>query len=501
MNRILLRNSGFSILQVVLTTVSVVLVYRLLLENLTIAEIGLWALTVGSASLTRLAEVGLGAGVLRFVAGDLAHGRPERAAMTVATACVTAGALVALLAFAARPFLLHYLQGVAHPSMNEAAVVLLDGVLVGLVLMTIANVFFGAIDASQRMDIRAVIQVGGSLVQLGATWLLLPLHGLGGMGLVQVAQASFLCVASAIVAIVLLGMPLRAYLGFDGARFRELIRYGGGLQLSGIAQLAFEPLTKILLTAFGGLSLTGLFDIANRAIIQLRSILIAGTNAIVPLVAAQSVYTEIEDQRLRKIYLKLTSAYRFVVIPYFCLILASLPLLFAVWTSSFSSRLVMIGLVVGLAWMVNCLTAPAYTINVGTGRLRANILAHVFIGLISLAAGMVLGWLFAGPGVVASYALALMLGSLYVPYEFHRRTGISWREIWSGRVLAEVAVVAAALLGPLVIFLRIPDPPTIVLVLPMAVTAALVTLIAWFNPLRPTIIAAARSYFRHGDSP
>ena len=76
----LARNAAAMVLQVVLSALVLVATYWLLMNRLTMEEIGLWSLVVGSVLVTRLSEMGLGAGVLRFVAADTAAGQAGRAA-------------------------------------------------------------------------------------------------------------------------------------------------------------------------------------------------------------------------------------------------------------------------------------------------------------------------------------------------------------------------------------------------------------------------------------
>ena len=96
------RNAAFSVAQVLLSAAALILTYRILMQSLRIEEIGLWSLIVGSAAVARLSEMGLGAGVLRFVAGDHGAGRLDRAARTVGMACIGAAATLQVKPFFVR---------------------------------------------------------------------------------------------------------------------------------------------------------------------------------------------------------------------------------------------------------------------------------------------------------------------------------------------------------------------------------------------------------------
>ncbi len=481
------RNATFSVAQVLLSAVALILTYRILMQSLRIEEIGLWSLIVGSAAVARLSEMGLGAGVLRFVAGDHGAGRLDQAARTIGMACIGAAAMVGVLALIVQPVLLHYLlRGTPEP-LHDAARALLPAALGSVVLTTIAGVFLNAIDGCQRMDIRAKLQVGTSLVQLGMTALLLPRLGLAGLGLVQLAQAGFLLIGAAIFLLVLMRQPLRAYFGFEGPRLKELFLYGGGLQISGIAQLLFEPLVKVLLTAYSGLALTGYFDMANRIVLQFRSVIVAAYMAVVPHVAARG--SDMSLDQSRAIYRETHDLLLFVLLPYFACIGAGMPLALVLWKGEYDALFLAVAMLQLGAWWLNCLALPAYLLNVGLGRLRWNILSHVAIGAITLILGLLLGELFGGWGVLVAGAVALTGGSLVVSFAFHREFQLPLRELLPRRRLPALVLMILAIAAAAAIAASDHFPGwTLVLALPAGVGLAALALI-WSDPLRKQLLA------------
>lgn len=440
----LARNAGFSVVQVIVSALALLVMYRLLMQRLSIAEIGLWSLVVGSTAVARLAEMGLGAGVLRFVAADLGAGAPARAARTVGAAAIAVTVLVGIIALLVQPLLLTYLLKLTPLALHHAVQVLLPAALLGLVLAAAGNVFAVAIDGTQRMDVRVVIQMISTLVQLAVTWFVLPRWGLLGLGWAQVAQAGFVLIASAVTVAVLLRRPLRDYFGFEPGRLKELFRYGGGMQLSAIAQLLCEPLLKVLLTAFSGLALTGYYDIANRIVLQFRSVIVAAYTALVPHVAAVSGHGEIDPARLRSIYREAAAVLLFVMLPYFACIAAVLPLALTVWKGQFDPHLLAVALVQLTAWLINLLNLPAYMLYLGIGRLRWTMLTHILIALLIAVLGTGLGWLWGGTGVLVGGAIALAAGSVLVALGFHREYGLGLSDLVPLHSAPGVLLVCAA---------------------------------------------------------
>ncbi|MDE2436138.1 MAG: lipopolysaccharide biosynthesis protein [Sphingomonadales bacterium] len=490
------RNAVFAVAQVILSAAALLLTYWLMMRSLTVEEIGLWSLVVGSTLVARLSEMGLGAGVLRFVAGDMASGRPDRAAQTIGMAAVAVLILVSLLAVLVQPVLSNYLHRLTPARLHYAVDALLPAALAGVALGAVGNVFMAAIDGAQRMDVRAMIQVGGSLVQLAATWFILPRFGVSGLGQVQVAQSALLLVAGVVATLRLLRQPLRAYAGFDRTRFRELAFYGGGLQISAIAQLLFDPLLKVLLTTFSGLTLTGYYDMANRIVIQARSFIVAAYGALVPHIAARTADKAINPELVRGIYRESMTLLLFVLLPYFAVVGASLPLALVVWKGGYDPVFVQVALVQFVAWWLNLLSLPAYMLYVGMGKLRWTILSHAITAAIMVIAGEAGGAWCGGVGVLLAGAMALVLGSIAVMIAFMKEFGLRIADIATPAALRGFCLVLVAVAASAVVS-RMPERSdwAVLLALPLGVGALALALI-WKDPARILVRDQVRAIIR-----
>ena len=88
-------------LEAVASAVLVFALYRYISGALGIDQLGVWSAVLATVSAARLADLGLSAGVTRFVAREHARGEPERAEEVIDTATltlmVTVGVLLALL--------------------------------------------------------------------------------------------------------------------------------------------------------------------------------------------------------------------------------------------------------------------------------------------------------------------------------------------------------------------------------------------------------------------
>lgn len=487
--RSLARNAAAMAAQVVLSALALLVTYWLLMRALRMEEIGLWSLIVGTATVARLGEMGLGGGVLRFVAADTASGLGRRAARTVGMAAAMVTVLAGSLALAAKPVLATYLVRLVPAELDQAALSLLVPTLVSVVLSALANVFLSAIDGCQRMDLRARLMVASSLVQLGAVWFVLPRWGLAGLGLAQLVQSGFLLTGSAICATRLLGQAPGAYFGYDGERLRELVRYGGALQLSALGQLAYEPTLKVMLAAYSGLALAGYVDIATRVLLQFRSVLVSASNAIIPHVAAQAGHGTADPARVRNTYRQSFGLLIYVLLPFFGCVAASLPLALILWKGHYDATLLAVTLLQFPAIWLGTAMSPAYQIFLGIGRIGWIIASHALNTLTLVVLGVVLGSVFAGAGILVAGALAIGLSSLAVIYGFHRTFGVQLGDLLSYRQLPGAALTFGVLAVGATIASNPGIPSQAVLWGLPAVVGLASAVLAWYDPMRTQLLA------------
>ena len=93
----LASNAVANMLEAVASAVLVFALYRYISGALGIDQLGVWSAVLATVSAARLADLGLSAGVIRFVAREHARGEPERAEEVIDTATLTLMVTVGVL--------------------------------------------------------------------------------------------------------------------------------------------------------------------------------------------------------------------------------------------------------------------------------------------------------------------------------------------------------------------------------------------------------------------
>lgn len=425
-SRRLISNATVSVVQTVISGLVLFLLYRYLIVHLGAEQLGLWSVILASTSVARLSDMGLTGSVVKFVARYRALKDDEQASDVVQTAAISIALGMALLLLMIYPLLDDLLRlSIPAQSMPQALSILPWAVL-SLWLGSVGGVFQSGLDGCQRMDIRNVLTMLGNFLFLGAAFWLVPHHGLVGLAVGQATQGLLLMVVSWLVLRHQLA-PLPWLPGqWSKAKFKEMFGYSVGFQINSIAILLFDPISKLFMSRYGGLSSAAYYEMATQLVVKLRALLISANQALVPAVAELH---EISPEKVRELYLKAYRLLFFVVIPFYAAILIALPTVSALWIGHGEALFLEFGALLALGWGLNSLSAPAYFINLGTGDLKWNSTSHVLMAILNVILGFILGPMLGGLGVAISAMTALVIASWFVIYAFHKQYKLPFRNI------------------------------------------------------------------------
>ena len=475
--------------QVVTTGLAFLVLYRYVLDHIGAEAFGVWSLVLITASISNLANLGLGSSVVKFVSQYLARGDAVRAAHVVQTALLTLAAFLLIVLGSLYPVATWALsihpQLKAAPAMLATALGVLPYAFGSFWALSVASVSLGALDGAQRIDLRSALQVGGTLAYLATALVLVPRHGLLGLAWAHLAQSLLLLLASWPAARRLLHALPRVPHRWQWPVLREILGYSVNFQVMAIFWLLFEPLTRWFVSSFGGLSAAAWFEFANRMVFQLRALITAAHQSIVPRIAELK---ELQPAVLDQVYVRSFRVILFLVLLLLPVLIAAVPLVSWLWIDAFEPVFVTFAVILGIGWFLNLLSNPAYFAYMGIGTLRWNVVGRITIGVLNGAFGWALGMFFGGTGVIVGFTLALVLGSFVTTAAYQREYNISVdfvRNPHSKRLCAVGLVglaalwVVSTLVGPS-FWIAIAAP----LVLGLALTVP-----AWQHPARREITA------------
>lgn len=426
MSKKLERNAAVSVLQTVISGLVLFLLYRYLIDHLGAEQLGLWSVILASTSVARLSDMGLTGSVVKFVASYRAIKDDIQAAEVVQTAAISIALVMAALVLAVYPLLDDVLKlSIPAVSMQQALTILPWAVL-SLWLGTVGGVFQSGLDGCQRIDIRNILMIVGNVLFFAAAIWLVPSYGLVGLAIAQAAQA-FLIMFGSWLALrrELSSLPVLP-IYWSKEKLKEMFGYAVNYQISSMAILFFEPITKLLMSRYGGLSSAAYYEMASQLVVKLRALIIAANQAIVPAVAELH---ETEPEKVSALYLKSYCLLFFVIVPFYTAIIISLPTISSLWIGRSVDQFILFGVLLAAGWGLNNLVGPAYFINMGTGHLKWNTIAHVTMAILNVLLCSFLGSMFGALGVALGAMLALIVGSWIVVHGLHQQYKISLKTL------------------------------------------------------------------------
>ncbi|MDG4577069.1 MAG: oligosaccharide flippase family protein [Defluviicoccus sp.] len=440
------RNSIASVAQVVLSTLLLLILYRVLVRTIGAEGVGIWSLVLAGTAISRLAEFGFTGAVVKFVAGGLAGGDREGAASDVwLAASVVAGFLGVGMVVVLVCFDLLIELAVDQPAARESARALLPFAIASLWLSGIGAVVLSGIDGCQRMDLRSLIVTLGTAANVGIALMVVGTWGLRGVAIAHLTQSILVLAVAAVVLARLLPLVRVRRRWWSRRRFRAFFKYGINIQIASMAMLLFEPTTKMLLGRYGDLAAVGYYEMANGVITRARALLVAAYQALVPTVAGMAAQ---DSRAVVSLYQRSLALLMLLIPPGYASLAISVPALSIVLLGQRDMQFLVIAWMACAGWVVNTINVPAYFCNVGTGHLRWNTISHVVMGVANLGLSATLGAFFGWHGVIVGSMTALSLGSLPIVVAFHRQHRLSLGEIvpHGHRLLLATSVIAATAL-------------------------------------------------------
>lgn len=487
-----LANNIFSAAgQNIVQTLVLLILYRYLIDQIGVNQIGIWSVVMAVASFIQISELGFSSSIINFVAAYRATEEHQLASETIQTAAITVAVLFAISVMLSYPLLKLALPYMLPVKGLKTGRIILPYGLASFWLISISNIWMNALDACFSSGKRSTIMILGSIAFFPLAIIGVKYLGLIGLVVAQLFQGIFLVIVGwfAIRKVMYINPILPQQWRFT--RFREMFCYGINFQINSIVMLLFEPATKIMFARHGGLSSAGYFEMAQRMVGKVRALIVESNRVIVSEYASMNNY-EIDAPKL---YTRNMNNLILIVIPLFSALMALIPAICEVWIGKFISRFVIIGIFITLAWFINTITSPAYFAYLGQGKLRWVTIAHIFMGTINILAGSVLGYTYGWQGVLASFVIALMIGSLIPIWAYHYEHRINSSHIFSSSDVKSAIICFGSSLSILFCYFEFLNHSTLLCWERISIFTFTIGMMSfasfWFHPFRKKLLAFA----------
>lgn len=418
-------NALSSSIQVIITGFVYFFLYRYLLKSLGSSQLGIWSLVLATSSIASLANFGITSGLVKFIADYNAKGEEQLIGKTVYTATISIIILISsvcLLMFFLGGWIL---QKVVHDYDLILALAVLPYSMMCLLINTLSGVFTSVLEGLQKNYLKNIVYGISSVVLIVLAYLLVPKYGLKGVAFAQIIQAVFILITSFILSLKYFSIRVFFNRSWDRSIFKNLFGYGIKFQAISIAQMLYEPTTKMLLGKFGGLDFLGFYEMASRLVMQLRSVIVSANQVMIPVVAQANV---LNKQKIKEIYTKSMSFLLLFNILFVVVIIISAPLVSILWIGHLQSTFVISVYILSVSMFINILCGPAYFSFLGEGDMNILLVTHLFMAIANISLGYFGGQWLMGTGVILAWAVSLSIGSWWCMHSYQRKNKIKYSD-------------------------------------------------------------------------
>lgn len=410
-----------TILQVLVVGVVYLFLYKFLLESLGIEKLGVWSIILATSSIANLANFGITSGLVKFIADYNAKKNLKDIPKLIFTALVSIIILFLLIVIIIYFFSKVILGFVVEQKYLSLALEILPYSLLCLFINSVGGIFTSTLEGFQKNYVKNFLFLFSSVFLLLSSYYLVPIYQLKGVAIAQVLQSVIILVGLLLFVINTSQLAIFNKWNWDYKIFRELINYGAKFQVISVFQMLYEPITKGLISKFGGLAVLGYYEMAARLVNQVRALIVNANQVMVPVVAHTN---STQKENLKELYNKMMSITFFVNVLLISVLLIFTPIISILWIGHWEPIFVFSMLLLSTSIFVNILIGPAYFSCVGEGNLNLILKSQIMIGILNLILGYVLGYYFSGKGVIVSWAISVAISSFYLFYNYQKEKDI-----------------------------------------------------------------------------
>jgi len=368
-----------------------------------------------------------------------------------------------------------------------SALAILPYALLALWIMVITSIFQAGLDGYQRIDMRSYLLMGGAIIHLLLCFVLAPTYGLIGVAYARIIQNTAILLSTWVL--LKKHLPSLPIFPSNWSKniFKEIIGYGINFQLISVTSMFYDPITKALLSKFGGLSMLGYYEMASKMVQQFRALIVSANQVIVPTIADLKEKT---PEKIQSVYLTSYQLLFYLALPLYSLIIVCMPIVSELWIGHYERIFVLVGILLSAGWFLNTLNAPAYFANLGTGELRWNIIGQIAIALLNAVLGFLLGVFYNGIGVVVAWVVSLALGSSIVYLSYHIKYKIHLIELLPRASRLIFVVCLFGILSTLLINHKLNHifTTTMINIIILISFSIIVFILLWFHPMRKRLM-------------
>lgn len=411
------KNVVFAGLQILLSGISLFVLYKILIIQIGIELLGVWSIVMAFSAFLRTGDFGFAGSIVKFVSENVTKGDMKKVENIISTSITSVSVILGFLLIISYFIIPRFLPLFVSKEYLDLALELFPYSIISVWLAVLGTLVIFVFDGINRVDIRSSFLVISNLFLVGLSIFAVYSFGFIGLGYAQVAHAGIQLLIAWILVNKHLKIDTFSPFSFDFVLFKEMFSYSVHLQVASLMAMLLEPISKLFLGYFGTMSSVGYFEMANRLVMQVRNIIVNANQALVPMLS--KAHTENED--LKSSYMTTLKVLFVVSLCFYSFTGFLTSFISEIWIGHYEKDFIYFTYILLISLGINTLASAAYFTNVGTGDVKFNTIAQFIMGISNFLLGMTLGYLYQDYGILISHGLSIVIGSLWLMMNFNFR--------------------------------------------------------------------------------
>ena len=417
----LIKNSLFSVLQVIVASVSFAFIYYEIVSNLGKTQLGVWSVITAIPMAAAVFGSGVSGCILRYIPIYVSKD-DSKAFNEILWSGVVFNFLLGIIAlgfgYAFSVPILHFLFGVK--SLPVFYVIFFRVALTTFLINFVSSVLLNALDGLLLTHVKNQILIVGSLVISVVVFFFLKPFGLISLFYAQLLQ-SIITILLTIYKLTSCRIFNIKFFCINSKYLKIFLTFGQGFHLISFSVLLFEPVTKFFLARYFNLETVGIYEFVNKFILQIRTLIVNTVQIIIPVVTKDNA--EGNSNYLNVYYVSQRAAMLISSSLFSTAICYGLTLIKFYDSGHIKVYFYMI-VPLSIAYLLNILASTAYSMFLGLGKLKPIIISHLLSTSLNFIIFKVASNFLSDAFMILPVATSVAISSVYLSWQFKKQMKI-----------------------------------------------------------------------------
>lgn len=418
----LTKNVIFSVINLLITAISIAVQYKIVIQELGMELLGLWSLIMSISTIIQVGNGSASGTMIKFTTESISKNEEDHIQYYLnSTLLLTIffWTILSTLIYSVYLYVPNLIIG--NSKLENLGAQLLPLTLLNLLLNIVSQIFFSVQEGYKLSYKKSISNIIIVVLMLPISIYAIYSHGLLGLITSQIIQNLFLVIIAIIKTTKTINYSIRFKLNWS--YLKNVISYNSKMQIAMLFRLTYEPIFKAILANNVNLESVGLFEIANKIATYARTIYNVALYNIIPYITEYDTNNDIYKKALA--FSKISTITNFCMLSILTLLLSSSFIIKIYFHIENEDTFIFYMLIISIGTIINGYSVAPYYFDFASGYLNSilkmYILTTVYLGISSV----ILLSFTPKISMVWAWFISMSIGSLHLVYDYLTRNDVA----------------------------------------------------------------------------